>query len=159
MLRRLRRWRISWRSSSPGCDSLELKARLDATAHVAARCGLEVAEIGLVDDYRADVVAIGEVIDAGELADTPLAAPLPEAHRKVPDREAVREVAVRIVNRHTRATQCLHGGVERALPVAQLAVELIARHTGQRGAGRHIHGGGRGGDRCDEAFAERGIKP
>src|SRR5919197_5044543 len=61
---------------SPLGPLLELKARLDANTHIAARRRFVIAAVRLVDDDRTDVIAVGEVIDAYELHQPPVAAAL-----------------------------------------------------------------------------------
>src|SRR5258706_103615 len=58
---------------------LELKRSLDANGHVAARRGLVIAPVGLVDDDRSDVIAVADVIDAGKLRHPPACGSLRQA--------------------------------------------------------------------------------
>src|SRR5437868_1773869 len=114
-------------STSATAALLELQSRLHADAEVAPRRGLEVAEVGLVDDDRTDVVAVAEVVDARELAETPAAAPLLEPGRQVPDGERVGEVGVRIVHRNARAMQRLEARMVLGAAVGELTIELVPR--------------------------------
>src|SRR5689334_303932 len=137
---------------------LELKACLDSSAHVAPRCGLEVTKVGLIDNHRADVVAIADVVEAHELAEPQPPALLHQARRGVPDSERVSEVGVGIVDRDARAVQHLNSGLERGAAVAQLAIRLVLRHAGKRGARGHRDLRRRRRNRRREALPERGVQ-
>src|SRR5690348_16231732 len=122
---------ISSASISGGAALLELKSRLHAGAEVAPRRGLEVAEVGLVDDDRADVVAVADVVDARELAEAPAAAPLLESGCEVPDGERIGEVRIRVVHRNARAVQRLEARVVRRAAVSELTIELVLSDAGK----------------------------
>src|ERR1700704_5027532 len=78
---------------------LELKACLDANSHVAARRRLVEAAVGLVDDHRADVVAVGQIVDARELGDAPAAPLLHQPGHQVKGRISIGELGIGIVDR------------------------------------------------------------
>src|SRR2546428_4280184 len=144
--------------SSSQEELLELKACLDASAHVAPRRGLEIAEVGLVHDHGPDIVAVGEVVDAGEFAEAPARALLDQPGRQVPHRKGRGEIGIGVAHRHFRAMQRFDARMQRRAAIAQLAVELVPRHDRKRRDGRYGNLGRRGGNRRLEAFAERSIE-
>src|SRR5688572_32346887 len=111
MQTKLDSWLLPWCRPSRAQDELahaknqELESErcLQAERRAARRSGLVEAPVALVDDHRAGVGTVGEVIQAYELAHPPAGTLLHEAGDEVENRVALGKLRVLVVDRNARA--------------------------------------------------------